>query len=139
MAKNNKKLQEKYIELQMLSQQAQQMQKQLQIIEQQHIEVMGIQQALRDIGKTKKDTEILVPVSSGIFVKAKLIDNNNFTVNIGASAIVERNLNQTFEMLEKQRKELSNIQKQLTVQFDSLQIQMQKSEKDLNELMKQVK
>ena len=135
----NKKVQEKYMEMQMLAQQAQQIERQLQIIEQQHIEVVSVQQALRDIAKTKKDTEVLVPLSSGIFVRAKLTDNNNFIINVGAGASVERNLDQAVEMLEKQRKELSGIQKQLIVQFDNLQLQMQENEKDLNELVKRVK
>ena len=53
------------------------------------------EQALDDLKTTKTGTEILVPMASGIFIKAELKDNKELAINVGADTVVKKNIEET--------------------------------------------
>lgn len=124
-------LQQKYLELQLIENQAKQIQKQLQAIETHVLELEYIRQSLEEVKNTEKEAELLVPISAGIFAHAKLKDTKKLVVNVGAGVAVAKDITQTQEMLARQVKELQNAFEELGEQ---LKKQTATSEKLMQEL-----
>lgn len=126
-------LQQKYLEFQMLDQQLKQTQKQMQLLEEQLVEIIYTQQSLEELKNVQKDTEILVPVSSGIFTKARLEEPGELVVNVGASTAVTKSINSTKEMLGRQIDEVQKLREQLVGILQKIEAQMEILEKQLSE------
>lgn len=107
---DEKKMEEKYMQLQLLQQQAEQITEYVEKLQLQHKELDTSIEALTELQKTKVDTEILAPVANGIFLKAELKDNQKLIVNIGADATVEKSIPEVLKLLEEQKgKIMENI------------------------------
>ena len=70
MTEKQEKLQKLYVEFQVLNNSIKQLEKQNEALETQLMELMVTNQSLDDMKKVESGTEILVPISSGIYVKA---------------------------------------------------------------------
>ena len=129
------KLQQKYMEMQMLGQQMQSLQKQLQFTEQQALELNMAKQAIEDISKTNQGAEILVPVVSGIFVKAQVKDSKQFIVNVGSNTAVTASAEESKRLLEEQETEIRKVQTQLNTELQKLGQKGAHLEKELSEFV----
>jgi len=141
MAENDdekrKKLQKRYVEYQMLEHQIKQMQQQLERLEAQTAEVAAVTQSIEDISKAKKGTEVLVPVSGGIFFKASLNDSNTFLVNVGGGVVVKKDLESTKQLLKEQSNDLDSYKSQISEQLAKQLMDCQKLEIELKEMMQE--
>lgn len=129
------KTQEVYVELQVMHQQIKQLQQQLQEIEHQIIQIARVQQNLNEFKNLKEDTEILVPLSSGIFAYAKINDTKNLLVNVGSDVIVAKDVDNTNHLLAEQAKELINVQNEFGRQLNELIEFARNKEAELRSLM----
>ena len=111
--KPEENIQKLYMEFQMLNNAIKQMEKQSQVLENQLMELFSTNQSLEEMKKIKTGTEILVPLSSGIYVKAELKESSNFIVNVGSSIALSKDLNATKKIIEEQILEIRNLQKNL--------------------------
>ncbi len=136
MEKEKQQLQEKYMQMQLIEQQMQQIQKQLKLIEQQMQELILTEQALDDLKNTKTGTEILVPLASGIFVKAELKDNKELAVNVGADTVVKKDVGEAKKLITNQLEEITKIQQDLTENMEKLNLSAQSIQKELSGLIK---
>ncbi|MBD3304638.1 prefoldin subunit alpha [Candidatus Woesearchaeota archaeon] len=124
-------MQQKYMEMQMIDQQLKQIQQQLHAVEQQSMEVESVIDALGSILKVEPGSDILVPLSSGIFVKAKIQDNRELLVNVGSNTTVSKSVPEVEEMLKKQLGELEKVKKDMTGKFSELANKMQALQAEL--------
>ncbi|MFH1511538.1 MAG: prefoldin subunit alpha [Candidatus Woesearchaeota archaeon] len=108
-----KELQKKYAEFQLLQQQLQELQKQLQMLEEQLVETAYTQQTLDELKSLPVGSEILVPVSSGIYAKATLGLTDELLVNVGSGAAVMKSVEGTKSMLDSQLDEVQKLRLQL--------------------------
>src|SRR3989344_3582038 len=76
MSDEKKELQKKYVELQMIDAQINQIQKQIQMLDSQLMELEMINVSLDDFGNISAGTEILTSLAPGIYTKAELKDND---------------------------------------------------------------
>lgn len=123
MRSNNTEMQ---IQMQMMAQQIAQLEQQLGAINENITNISSIREAIVDICKAKNNTEILAPVSNGIFIKAKLIDNNSFLVNTGDGTTVEKNKQEVLQILDDQIIQMNNVELELTNNINKLNIQLSK-------------
>ena len=114
----NKELQQLYVHMQMLEQQSKQLQKQIQSLDQQMEELETVKRALEELQHVPLDTEILVPLSGGIFVKAALKDNTNLLVNVGADTGVTKSVPDTISTITSQFAELQQLREQMQAQLE---------------------
>jgi len=112
--------QTRYLQLQLLDQQIKQIQQYLQTFDQQLIEIRNVINSLREFSELKKGDQILAPIASGIFVKAKLEDNNEVRVNVGSNTVVTKTIEQAIEMLRGQEAEITQYRSETLVKFDEL-------------------
>ena len=115
-----KKVQEMYMEFQMLEQHIRQMQKQLEAVTQQLIELTVTSSSLDEFNKIKPGKEIFVPLSSGIFAKASVKDTSGLLVNVGANVVVQKDVASTKKLIQKQMEEIKKIQGQIADDLEKL-------------------
>jgi len=130
-----RELQQKYMQLQMYGQQSKQLQQQITAVQNQIIEVQTILFALDDIAKTEPGTEALVPLSSGIFVKAEIKDNTKLRVNVGSNTVVEKSVQETKALLDRQIIELNKAGEDLNAQNAKLMAESEKLQSELQQLV----
>jgi len=94
-------------------QRMQQIQDQLYSVEAQLQEFEKMIRDIEEYSKIEKDSEIFAPISHGIFVKAKAVDTDKFTVNVGSNTVVEKNKNDAIDMLKMQITELQKYRDEL--------------------------
>lgn len=124
-------MRQKQMEMQMLNAQLQQLQQQLNAVEQQTMEIEFVIDALGNLAKVEVDTEVLVPLSSGIFVKAKLVDNKELVVNVGSNTTVTKTIPEVQDMLKQQVAEVGKVKKELTDKFTEFASKMQNLQMDM--------
>jgi len=129
------KLQEKYMELQMLNAHMQQFQQKAQAIEQQCGELDQAQQALEAISETK-ESESFVTVTPGVLARGKIEDTEHVLVNVGSGVLVEKPLKETVKDIAAQVSELRQIQQEVQSQRDQLTVKATAAEQELQELVR---
>ena len=132
-------LQEKYMQFQMLQQQLQQAQKQLKLFEEQLHELAHTKEALDELKGTGVGTELLVPMSSGIFIKAKLDNNEHVNINVGANVAVQKNITEAKKLIEEQETEIRQVQLQMINQFQKVAKNAETLESQMQELVGEIK
>ena len=122
---------EKLIELQMMHQQMKQIQKHLELMEEGLGELISAQESLKEIGTLKEGTQILLPLTNGVFAKAQLADQNMFLVNVGAGVVVGKTLEQVQKLLEDQAEEMAKQQHELAETLERLSTKASELQEEL--------
>ena len=130
-----KKMQQAYLELQMVNQQIKQNQQQMRAIEEQMIDLHLTIESLNELKNTKKGSKILVPLSSGIYTKADLKDNKELIVNVGAGTAVKKDIDDTGKLLGEQLNNLKDMQKQIISNTEQLGLKAVSIEKRMEEFV----
>src|SRR3989344_3032118 len=124
----NEDTQRKYIEIQILEQQIKQIQKNLEILNQQIFELNMISNSLTEIKKTKIGQELLVPLGSGIFIKTELKDNNEILTNVGSDVVISKTNAETKTFIKSQTEFvteiITKIEQELHLSWLSFQLQI---------------
>jgi prefoldin alpha subunit len=130
-----KELQQHYLALQLYDAQIKQVQKQVQAVEAQLMEVDQVQLSLDEFGRTKPGSEALVPVSNGIFARAELRDTAKLLVNVGSGAVAEKTVAEAKELLKGQAAELRKTEQELLQAIERLAGEAEKAERAVNAIM----
>ena len=138
MTKENKvEVQKKYLELQILINQINQVQQQILAIQNQMLELRNLKENIGKIKDIKINSESYVPLSSNILIKAKIIDNNEFLVAVGNNVLVPKTVEDTIELVEKQIKEIGDIILELEAQLNELDNKGKEVQDEIMDLSKQ--
>ena len=113
-------LQKKYYEYQLLDQKIKQLQEHIEKIDEQLIELLATIQSISEFNELGEDKEILVPLSNGIFARGKLVKEDSFLVNVGASVVVRKGAADTRALLETQKTELKEVRAKLLKNMEAL-------------------
>lgn len=130
--------QQKYMELQMINNQAKELQKQIQALENQVGEVDSILNNLDEMKNINVGSEILVPVANGIFLKAELKDSQNLKVNVGGNTVVVRTIDETKKLLGDQSIEIREVHDQLATQLKKIIEHAEKTEEELKQMVQEI-
>ncbi len=117
MTNQEEELQKLYMEFQLLSQRIQQLEKQSEALNNNLMELMVTNQSLDDIESIEGKTEILVPISSGIYAKADIKESSSFLVNVGANTVLVKDLKSTKGIIDNQIAEIRKLQESLAQQL----------------------
>ncbi|HIH04882.1 TPA: prefoldin subunit alpha [Candidatus Woesearchaeota archaeon] len=115
---NEQKAQEMYVELQLLTQHVKQLRQQQELLEQQIMEMAAATQSLDEFGKAGEGAEMFVPLSSGVFAKAKIIDTKNFLMNVGAGTCVVKDAASAKKLMEQQLEESRKLSEKMAMQVE---------------------
>jgi len=115
-----KNVEKEVIKLSLLDGRLQELEQQIVLLEKQVNELELCKLALEELKKTKKDSEMLVPLSSGVFVKARLADNEEVIINIGAKIFCKKNLAEAKEFIQKKLDEVMGIYNKIISEMNSI-------------------
>ncbi|MBD3318744.1 prefoldin subunit alpha [Candidatus Woesearchaeota archaeon] len=127
------KTEQQFMQLRMLHEQIKQVQEHLQTLEKQLTELVYVHESLEEFKTVKPETEILVQLASGIFAVAKIQDPSHLRVNVGASVVVEKNVDKTKEIIGEQIQDLTKIQAEMQKQFTLVLSQIQHLQAELKD------
>ena len=113
------KLQGKIIEFNMIDQQLKQLEQKIAEIEKQTYELQLSGDALDEL-KGKKNSEAMIPLAGGIFVKARIEDTDKAMVHIGNRILAKKSIEGAKKMLDKQMGKLSEERKIIDSEMNAL-------------------
>ena len=136
MADENK-VQERYMEYQLLVQQYQQLQQNIQTLEKHVYDMNNLKENLDTISKTQINKETLIPLGSGIFLKGELKDNKNVIMNVGSDVFVEKNVEEAIKTVDKQFNEVNNLLEQMQEEIVRTHLKINEMQEEFKELREQ--
>ena len=132
----------------MSEEQAQALMRQLQALEGYLADVMQkeesvvrlLQEAASAIDSIKsvggeKDSDTLVPVGMGAYVKARIEPNQKVVVHVGAGASIEQDRDSAVNYIESRMKELEIVLQQLTSQRQEVSARLEQGQQEMNKLI----
>ncbi len=108
----DEQMQQKYFEMQMLAQQVNQLKKQLQLIDNQMQDISSAMEGIDSLSESKEN-EILVPIHSGVFLKAEIKDRGKCIVSVGSDVAVPKTFDETKNILENNILEIGKYKDQM--------------------------
>lgn len=115
---NQKLIEQKYTELQMVSEQLERLRTQLHSTDDKLAQVDFVISSLREFSTVHGEQEILIPITDGVFAKAVIKDTTELLVNVGAGAVVDKDVPGAIQMLEKQKLKLAEYRTRLAEVID---------------------
>ncbi|GIU69664.1 MAG: hypothetical protein KatS3mg002_0900 [Candidatus Woesearchaeota archaeon] len=113
-----KKEQEYTEEQYRLAYQIEQLKKVIETIETQINEVVSVIESLEEYNKLKEGDEILFPIANGIFASGYMINNKKIKINVGNNVVVEKTIDETIELMNKQLTEMKTYKRELNKQLE---------------------
>ncbi|MBS3150591.1 prefoldin subunit alpha [Candidatus Woesearchaeota archaeon] len=105
--------QSKILELQILSQNLQNIQAQMQKLDSNLDEFQVLRKSLDELKKINRDTEIIIPLGQGVFTRGRITEKNNLLNLVGAEIAVEKSIDETKESVSGQINSLMKVRVEL--------------------------
>ena len=83
----------------------------------------------------KTDSETLVPMGLGTFVKTKLIPNQKLILNVGAGVAIEKDQNYAINFLESRLKEFQVALQDIAGQKQQVSASLEQGKQQMNQLL----
>jgi len=131
---DEKEFKKKHLQMRLIEEQLGQLQKQLETIEGQMIELVSTVQSLQEFSESKQDSRIMVPVINGIFAEAELKNSKDLLVNVGSGVVVKKGVSQVQEMLQKQAENLGSVRENVAAQIQQLAANAVEIEKEMKKI-----
>lgn len=116
--------QEYFMQINMMGQEAQRLEQQIQVIDQQIMELNAVRESLQAISTSNGKAEILASLGKGIFVKADLKDKEVF-VNVGKDVIIKKTPEETLKVIEHETTRMIEGKDMFISKIQEIQDQMQ--------------
>ena len=87
--------------------------------------------------KSNPDSETLVPVGMGIFIKTKSIPNEKVVLNMGAGVAIEKDHDSALNFLESKIKELEVALQETNTQRQQIAANIEQGKQQMQQIMQQ--
>ncbi len=135
MEDQKKKVEEKYILLQLLDAQIKEVEKELSGLEMKNQELIRLNESFDNLSQLKEGSASYSSISPGVYIKSSITDSKNVLVNIGAGVIVKKSIPDAKAMVDKQLTQLASITTQLAQNLQALANRANEIQKDIQELV----
>ncbi len=126
----DEQMQQKYFEMQMLAQQANQLKKQMQLIDNQMQEISSAMEGIDSLNESK-ESEILVPIHSGVFIKAEIKEKGKCIVSVGSDIAVPKTFDETKNILENNILEIGKYKDQMMEILEKCSLRQEEIEQEI--------
>jgi prefoldin alpha subunit len=92
---------------------------------------------IKELQNSETDHEIILPIGSYSYIKAKIPEPQNILVSYGRKTLVERDTKHALDYIRKQQEELQKQRDTLKKQVDEISIQVKETEDLLNQFQQQ--
>ena len=87
--------------------------------------------------KIKSDSDALVPIGMGTYMKAKILPNQKIILNIGAGAAIEKDQESAVNWIESRIKEFEIALQETNAQKQQVIANLESGKQQMNQLMQQ--
>jgi len=115
--------QEQIMQIQMMEQEANQLNEQLQLIEQNVGELAELKESLKEIDAMEDGKEILANLGKRIYLPVEVKDKE-LIVEVGKGNLVKKNIPETLKVVESQINKLEDGKVQISNRMEELQAEM---------------
>lgn len=126
--------QKKFMHLKMLLHQMQQFEKQIETFDGQLAELSGVKDGLEELKEVKTGTDVYVPVSGGVFMRATVKEPEKLLVNVGANTAVTKTVPDTIKLIQDQINEIGTAKIHLGEQVQLIRHHLKGMQKELMQL-----
>ncbi|MEM1537553.1 MAG: prefoldin subunit alpha [Candidatus Nezhaarchaeales archaeon] len=91
--------------------------------------------SLEEVKRRGKDAEILIPIGSLSYVKAKVVDADRVLVGLGSNVVIERSIEEARKYFEERSKDLERAVTELQRQIASVQSRLNELEPKIRQLI----
>ena len=133
---DEKALQRKYIQLQLLKQQTQALLDEKKLISERVTEMTMTSNALQKMEYMKKGNEIWSTLGSGVFLRSDVKDTDKVFVAVGAGAVIKGTRANAVKILESRIEELKKADADITAQINKFAEQMNTLEPEIMKIFK---
>lgn len=129
-------LQRKYMEFQIIGQQVGKIREQLQQLDQQLVELDHVRESLEELKGVQEGAELYVPMSSGIFLRAKAGDTGKVVLNVGSSVAVEKTVPEAQQLISDQMEQAEKVREQMLANLSKFLEKAKELQAELEKLVK---
>ena len=86
----------------------------------------------------KKESETLVPVGTGIFVKTKISSDDKIVLNVGAGVAIEKDRDSAINFLESRIKEIEVALNETAAQKQEVALKLEQGKAEMNRMAESV-
>jgi len=116
--------QEYIMKLNIIEQEAQRLEQQMQVIDQQIQEMQAIKASIEDLDSNKDNNEMLANLGKGILIKTEIKSKDLF-VNVGKNIIIKKDTKETIGIIDDQMQRLVSGKQEVLNRIEELQGEMQ--------------
>ena len=128
---NEQDIQKKVIEFNVLDTRLQELEQGLALLKKQIAELESCKLSLDEVKKIKKDTSILSPLSSGVFVKSKLEDNKEVIIDLGSRVMCTKSNEEAKKIIQEKLDQVVNVHNNVSNEINALVQNIIKLEKEI--------
>ena len=82
----------------------------------------------------KLESDTLMPIGMGIYIKTKIISNQNVVINMGSGIAMEKNKTNAINYLEHRIKEIETAIKNTAIQKQDVALKLEQGKQEINRL-----
>lgn len=129
--KQKEEAQKRFMHVKMLLHQMQQFEKQIETFDGQLTELNGVKEGLDELKGVTAGTDVYVPVSGGIFMRATIKEADKLLVNVGSNVAVAKTIPDTAKLIQEQINEIGTAKTQLAEQVELIKRHVKGMQKEL--------
>ncbi|HKZ49912.1 MAG TPA: prefoldin subunit alpha [Candidatus Nanoarchaeia archaeon] len=138
MAKDEKDkqkiLQEKYVQLQLITMQIKQVEEQFETLDQRTVEMLHLRESLGNFSAIKEGKKSFAPIGQGIFVETSLGSTKEVLINVGAGVMVRKPVSDAENSINTQVQQLQDITIELGENLKTLAVKAHELELEIDSL-----
>ena len=127
-------LQQKFVQLQVMKQQAQSFLEEKQKVDAAVSEMSMTLDAMEKLKHAKNDDEIWPNLGSGAFIKGKMTDTDAVMVGVGAGIVVKKNIGAAITIMEKRVEDMKSVDGELINELNKLMSGIQSLEPEVEKM-----
>ena len=120
-----KDIQEKFVLYQLLNQRLEEIKQHAMMIQHKMIELETSKFALNEMKGAKPESEMLVPVGSGVYTFGKSSSAQNVLIDLGAGVLAKKTLEDATVFIEKKKKEIEDAAQLLQAEANAITAKLQ--------------
>lgn len=130
----SKELQEKYMMLQLIDAQIQEIEKEVAAIENRNAELVKLKDNLGSLNMAKKGNKNYSPLGLGIYIENELSNAKEVLVNVGSNIFVKKDMESAQVLLDNQLKQTGEVAQQLAQNMQILAERAYEVEHEIQDL-----
>ena len=132
-APNSAEISQMVYVVQLLEEQKKTISEQLSITENQISGISISKKTMEELQSAEKDHEIIIPIGTNAFAKARIIDPNKVIIPISRDMFIEKNLEESIQIMEQRLEANNKVHAKLVENFNDISGKIQEIKSKFNQ------